>query len=352
MHLVGSAGRKNTTAHNEQLLSVLQHTQVASVVLLLASRDPDPGRASLAETPVNVDVTASARADNDGAVLAAIWGPDIVGRALGDRAVGGDELVVLSRIELLGVGGEAVKERELVVRAVGWAAAILVCHDVLAVGQEGDGGHARAVGVARVTDVIDDGTPVDAVGGGLVDHLLAVCSVVALVGVIADELLLVQHQERLPNGSETVVGSGFASSSNVGDELPCVALVSRSVQLDLSGGEIGRDGATRQQNGASGPLAELLRKNVDEGLVAETVLRLRLIVDARDLLPVVSAIGRLIDWEVDLRLWVAALRAVILPCRKKVAVLELGSTSVQSARVGVVRWRRENNTLIKEFRNL
>jgi hypothetical protein len=70
------------------------------------------------------------------------------------------------------------------------------------------------------------------------------------------------------------------------------------------------------------------------------------------LVPAVSAVGTLEDGEVDLGLRRGALGAVVLPCCEEVSVLELSSASVQSARVVVVRGRREDNALSEVIRNL
>jgi hypothetical protein len=91
----------------------------------------------------------------------------------------------------------------------------------------------------------------------------------------------VEHQEGFPDGGEAVVGDGLAARSDVRNKRPGVAFVGADVQLDLGGGEIGGDGASGQQNGTSRPFAELLREDVKEGLVAEAVLGLSLVVDTR-----------------------------------------------------------------------
>jgi hypothetical protein len=61
------------------------------------------------------------------------------------------------------------------------------------------------------------------------DQLLAVGGVLALVRVVADELVLVEHQEGFPHGGEAVVGDGLAASSNVRDKCPGVAFVGADV---------------------------------------------------------------------------------------------------------------------------
>ena len=70
------------------------------------------------------------------------------------------------------------------------------------------------------------------------------------------------------------------------------------------------------------------------------------------LVPAVPAIGALVDGAVHLGLRRGALGAVVLPCCKQITVLELSSASVQSARVVVVRGRREDNALTEVIRDL
>jgi hypothetical protein len=128
-----------------------------------------------------------------------------------------------------------------------------------------------------------------------VDQLLAVGGVVALVRVVADEPALVQHQEGLPHGGEAVVGDGLAARGDVRDEGPGVAFVGAGVELDLRGREVRGDGAAGEKDGARGPFAEFLGEDVEEGLVAEAVLGLGLVVDTRYL-------GGMLDggWAIEL----------------------------------------------------
>jgi hypothetical protein len=70
------------------------------------------------------------------------------------------------------------------------------------------------------------------------------------------------------------------------------------------------------------------------------------------LVPAVSAVGTFVNGKVDLGLGRGAFGAVVLPCCKQVTILELSSASVQSARVVVVRGRREDNALTEVIRHL
>ncbi|KAH0194690.1 BNR/Asp-box repeat protein, partial [Aureobasidium melanogenum] len=125
-----------------------------------------------------------------------------------------------------------------------------VRHDVLAKGQGGNNCHAGAEVIGVVDDVVDYGAPGEQVGRDLMDQFLAVTGV-ALVRVVVDESVVVNHQEGLPDGCESVVGKSLATVSNVRDEFPRVSLVRAGVEFKLSLGKILRDGVTGKQDGAN-----------------------------------------------------------------------------------------------------
>jgi len=56
-------------------------------------------------------------------------------------------------------------------------------------------------------------------------HELLAVSWVALVRVEGDELVLVDFEEGLPDGSEAVVGKCLTAMGNVGDETPGVTIL-------------------------------------------------------------------------------------------------------------------------------
>ena len=219
----------------------------------LRSVDLDPR--SLPKTLVDVDlgarsVGAAVSAGNDGSILATDRAPDDVWRTSRDSAISRLQADSSSLAELLGVGDDLVVDRELVGVCDDWSTTVFVCHDVLAIGQLGNSRHSWAVGVGRVGDVVDDWSPLLEVGGSLVNHLLTVGGVVSLVGVVADEGLLVHHQERLPNRSQTIVGASFTTSCDGRNKLPSLAAILGCVEDDFRGGKVGGDGGSRYQDGA------------------------------------------------------------------------------------------------------
>ena len=322
LHPVLAIGRRQlTTSHNKQLLLILQHAQVPGVSRLLRRRNRNPVAST--QTLVNENISAAGGRNDNSTVLAANRAPLDVRRAKRNNTIGSDDGKTDSGAELLGRRRDLVVYGELVrgVAAVG-SAAVLVRHDVLSVRQQGDGRHARAVSVGRVLDVVDNRAPFLEVGGGLVHHLLAVLGV-ALVGVVADQLVLVEHKERLPDGGQAVVGAGLAAGGDVRDELPGLAAVGAGVELDLRHGEVGGDGAAGEEDGAGFVACEVLGQDVEEGLVAETP-SIDGVLDSRALFPGVAAIFGVVDGEVDLG-W---LRSVVLPCCDEGAVFQLCGASV------------------------
>lgn len=220
---------------------------MARVARAFGRRDTRP-RVRGAELRVDVHLGAAAGADDDGTIVTAdSVRPDDVGGAggLGAVAVGGDEGLAGRRVEGERGVGDAVVDGEDVGGGVGvggqGAAAVFVGHHPLLVGELDDGGHAGAVGVGRVGDVVDDFLPCEQVGGDLVDELLAVGGV-TLVGVEADELVVVGEEERFPDRSFAIVGDRAAALGDVAEEGPGVAVVGGVVELDVGGGEIGGDG--------------------------------------------------------------------------------------------------------------
>ena len=138
-------------------------------------------------------------------------------------------------VEVQGIVVDAVICREAVSSGAGEIprpAAELIRHYELSVGELSDGSHARAIGVGGVSYVVDGGFPGEQIRRDLVDEFLAV-ERVALVGIVDDELTVVHHEKRFPDGGQTVVRYGFATTRNVRDKLPGVAFVETGVQVDL-----------------------------------------------------------------------------------------------------------------------
>ena len=209
---------QDTTTNDQDLLLSGKNQQTSSVRSRLQSVDLGPSTRGT-EVVVQEDFTQVTAADDDGAEVASNGSPDVVRAAVRDSAVCGDERTTNAGVEICRVGGDAVVDGEICL----FGAVEFVRHDVLAKRQFGDDGHAGTPVVSAVGDVIDHGAPGVQVRRDLVDHLLAVGGV-ALVRVVADELVVVDHEEGLPDGSESVVGEGFSTVGDVGDESPGVSL--------------------------------------------------------------------------------------------------------------------------------
>ena len=65
-------------------------------------------------------------------------------------------------------------------------------------------------------------------------HELLALQRVALVGLVAHELVFVDHKEGLPDGCETVNGKGLAAVSDMGNEVPSIS-VCRTRQVSYCG---------------------------------------------------------------------------------------------------------------------
>ena len=101
-------------------------------------------------------------------------------------------------------------------------------------------------------------------------EFLTVCWI-SLVGVIAYQLILVEHQIRFPYGREAVVGNGFAAFSDVRDKFPGYPAVSGCIEFDVRGAQIGWDSGTREEYRSCFPLGEVAGEKVEEGLVTVSV---------------------------------------------------------------------------------
>ena len=208
-------------------------------------------------------------------------------------------------------------------------------------GEEGDDGHARPGGVGRVCDVVNGVGPRDQVRGGLVHELLAVTRV-ALVRVEADQLRGVEEEEGLPDGRDAVVRDRGAAGRDVRGEGPGEAGVGAGVEVELSGGEVGRDGVAGEEDRVRGEVADGFGKQVQKGLVAEAPV-VGLVGDAGDFVPGHGAVGGLVDGEVDER----GFGAVVFPRREQGAVGELERPRVQGAWDGVVGRGLEDGVVVE-----
>jgi hypothetical protein len=170
-----------------------------------------------------------------------------------------------------------------------------------------NGCHAGTGRVDRLFDVVDDRTPGQQVGGNLVNQLLAI-ERIALVRVEGNQLVIIDHEERLPDRRLAIVGDGAATSSYAGDEFPCVTLVAGRIDINLGHAEIGRDRTSSTQYRAFREAANSLREFVQEWLVTQTPA-IDGVGDIGDVRPSLAAISGLEDWEIDSRWFVG----VVLP---------------------------------------
>lgn len=190
--------------------------------------------------------------------------------------------------------------------------AVLVRHDPVPVRQLDGGRHPGAIFVRGRLHVGDHGPPCDPVGGRLVDEFLPEGRVVALVRVEHDELVVMEQDERLPDGREAVVREGLAAGRDVADEGPRVPRVGGGVQVDGGQGEIRGDGVAREEDGARGKGGEGPRELVEEGLVAEAPV-VDLVVDVGDVGPGGAVVEGLVNGEVDQ----GGFGGVVLPGREE-----------------------------------
>ena len=332
---------QDTTTNDQDLLLSGKNQQTSSVRSRLQSVDLGPSTRGT-EVVVQEDFTQVTAADDDGAEVASNGSPDVVGTAVGDSAVGGDERAANAGVEVCRVGGDAVVDGEICL----FGAVEFIGHDVLTERKLGDYGHTRTPVVGTVDDVVDDGAPGVEIGRNLVDHLLTVARV-ALVRVVVDEGVVVGHEERLPDGSQSVVGKSLTTMGDVGDKLPGVTLVRAGVEFELGLGEVVRNGAASKQDGAGSEVANGLRQLVEEGLVSQSP-SVDLIIDTRTFRPSVTAIVRLVDGEVRVRVVVVE---VVLPgCENNIvffAVLVQKNTAcIEGSRHCIVSGRCEDGDMV------
>jgi len=132
-----------------------------------------------------------------------------------------------------------------------------------------------------------------------VRKLLAVLRV-ALVGVVAHELLFVNHHVRLPDGSQAVVRTSLATRGNRAGELPGLSAIGASINIDLGLAEVGRDTVSGSQDGALGPLSDGTGKLIQIRLVSQSPT-VDGVLDLSNLSPLHTSISGSVDGEVDQR---------------------------------------------------
>lgn len=291
--LVGRARRQPSTTDDEQeVVVLLEGHKTTSVSVGLRSSELDP-RVLSTKVLVDKDLALTSSADNDATVGTTDRAPDNSRRADGAGALVGNESDVLGSSKVERVGAQAV------VDAAAVSAAGLVNEDVLAVGEESNARHTRTSVVVAVSNVVDESGPADEVGGGLVRKLLTMLGV-SLVGVVAHELLLVDHHVRLPNRSQAVVRASLATGGNRAGELPGLSAIGASINIDLGLAEVGGDTVSSSQDGALGPLSDSTGKLIQIRLVSQSPT-VDGVLDLSNLSPLHTSISGSVDGEVDQR---------------------------------------------------
>lgn len=184
------------------------------------------GPRSFSVLAVDVQLGIASGADDDRTIGTSHRGPDVARRSLGYVPVGRLDRSPLHAVERQRVLGDLVVHGELVIAVIG-TTTVFVGHHVRTGREFVDDGHSRSGSVGRVSDVVDHCAPVLPVGSNLVDHLLAIGRIslqagkrrqlfvlgreitsrlAYLVAVVAYELSVVHHKERLPDGGLAVVG--------------------------------------------------------------------------------------------------------------------------------------------------
>jgi hypothetical protein len=169
--LVGRTLPKLTPGDDGDVLGVESDVQVSRV---------SSGRVGLEHSPrsfsvlaVDVQLGIASGADDDRTIGTSHRGPDVARRSLGHVPIGGLDRSPLNAVERQRVFRDLVVHGELVIAVIG-TTTVFVGHHVRTGREFVDDGHSRSGGVSGVSDVVDDGAPVLAVGGDLVNHLLTI----------------------------------------------------------------------------------------------------------------------------------------------------------------------------------
>lgn len=121
---------------------------------------------------------------------------------------------------------------------------------------------------------------------------------VPLIGVVGDELVLVDEEEGFPDGCLAVVGDAAAAGGDAGDEGPGLAGVAGGVDVDLGFAEVGGEGVAGAEDGAFFEGADGAGEDVEEGLVAEAPAVYG-VFDGGKGGPGLALVGALVDGVVD-----------------------------------------------------
>jgi hypothetical protein len=223
---------KRASSDDGNILGVETYVQIPGVCGWSVGLEYRPR--PLAVRSVDIQLRVATSSGDDSPVGASDGGPDVSRRA--GRLVSGGCLqgYAGNASKSQGVAANLVVDGELVAAETG-SAAVLVSQHVLSVADLSYDRHSGSSGVDGVGDVVDDGAPcLAAIGRYLMNHLLAIPRVslrrgesrvgatqretarfpAYLVAVVAHELVVVHHKERLPDGGFTVVGFLTANESH------------------------------------------------------------------------------------------------------------------------------------------
>lgn len=99
-------------------------------------------------------------------------------------------------------------------------------------------------------------------------HELLVVGGVSLVGVVEDELVVIGHDERLPDIGVCGAGGGAVAIRDVRCESPGRAAGGAGVEVDGGAADVAGDGVSGAEDCAGGEGADGREEFVEEGLVA------------------------------------------------------------------------------------
>lgn len=168
-------------------------------------------------------------------------------------------------------------------------------------------------------------------------HELLVMRGVSLVGIVEHQVVVIGHDERLPDIGVCGAGGGAVTIRDVRCESPGRAAVRAGVEVDGGAADVAGDGVSGAEDCAGGEGADGRGELVEEGLVAQTLV-VDGVGDAGDFGPGAAVVGATKDWEVGC----GRVGAVIFPGGEDGAGGEEEGARVEGARLGVVGRRGED----------
>lgn len=158
LNLVRRTRRQLPGPHDQQFCWIIQHPQMARICVLLGRGHPPPRGPRLCEASVNVHIPGAVGTRNDSPVLPTHRTPNHIWRTRGNVPIRCLEHRACGRPELFWVRNDLEEDWELI-SGQDFASTVLIRHEELAIGQPRDGWHTWALGVCRVGDVVNNGTP-------------------------------------------------------------------------------------------------------------------------------------------------------------------------------------------------